>query len=91
MLTAALLVPTAALTQVVVQIAPPAPQQETIPAERPYATAVWIPGHYIWTTDHYSWQAGKWDRPPVNSIAWMPGQWNQQGNNWVWTEGHWTN
>jgi hypothetical protein len=87
----ALSIPTALVAQVVVQMAPPAPLLETIPAERPSTAAVWIPGHYMWATDHYVWQAGHWDQPPQNFVTWVPGQWNQQGNGWVWVEGHWGN
>ncbi len=74
----------------VIRTAPPAPMNEAVPTDSPYAGAVWIPGHFEWTGDTYTWRHGHWDRPPASMHVWVPGHWDNVGGSWVWTEGHWS-
>jgi hypothetical protein len=78
---------TAAHAQVYVQIAPPAPLHEAVPAQRP--GYVWAEGHYEWRGDRYVWVSGRWleARPgwDYREPRWVQranGQWYMVGGNW---------
>jgi len=47
---------------IVAIVAPPAPIVEVRPA-LPFAGAIWVPGHWHWTTVQYVWLAGRRQRP----------------------------
>jgi YXWGXW repeat-containing protein len=73
---------------VVVQEAPPAPIVEVQPVA-PEPDYVWIGGYWNWDNQKYSWQAGRYARPPQADVAWVapsydsnahrytPGQWSK--------------
>ena len=44
-----------------VNVAPPAPRYEVVPAPR--AGYVWAPGYWDWRADRYYWVRGSWSRP----------------------------
>lgn len=58
-----------------VQVAPPAPIIESVPAPR--AGFVWSPGHYVWRDGSHVWMSGQWveSRP---GYAWAPPHWVQR-------------
>jgi hypothetical protein len=66
---------------VAVQVAPPPPIVEAVPAPREGFT--WSPGHYLWRDGSYAWVSGQWiaDRP---GLVWAPPHW-VQGADGTWT------
>lgn len=68
---------------------PPPPRTEVRP-EKPFAGAVWIPGHWNWSAAarDYVWVSGHWakDRP---GKRWVSGHWKKGPRGWVWVKGHW--
>ena len=71
----------------VVDVAPPAPYVEVVPAI-PYAGAVWIGGYWGWGGGRHYWVPGRWDhaRP---GYAWRPHAWVQVGGRWHSRGGGW--
>ncbi len=73
--------------QFVVQVAPPAPQYEAVPAPRP--GYVWDAGHYAWQGNRYVWVPGRW-MSARNGYDWQERRWVQRGNGqWVLVGGSW--
>jgi hypothetical protein len=78
----------ASAAQIYVNIAPPAPRHEIVPAAR--AGHVWVPGHYVAHNNHrFAWVAGHWvrERPgyAFNNYHWVQrgnGTWYLAGGNW---------
>lgn len=72
---------------VYVQVAPPAPQYEVVPAPR--RGHAWVPGHWEWRRHRYVWIPGHF-------VAARPGyyyaqpQWVQYGHRWGYHPGGWT-
>jgi hypothetical protein len=73
---------------VVVDVAPPAPYVEVVPAV-PFAGAVWIGGYWGWSGGRHSWVPGRWDRPR-SGYGWTPHRWEQRGGRWHLHEGGWS-
>lgn len=69
-----------------VQIAPPAPRVEYVPAPR--RGHVWAPGHWDWRGNRHVWVAGQWlrERPGYRYDA---PRWVQSGGYWQQQPGHW--
>ena len=72
---------------VIVDIAPPAPYVEVVPA-LPYAGGVWIGGYWGWQGNRHAWVPGRWDRPRVG-YAYRPHAWVQIGSRWHLRGGGW--
>ena len=72
---------------VVVDIAPPAPYVEVVPAI-PFPGAVWIGGYWGWSSGRHHWVPGRWDRPRPG-YAWRPYGWAPQGGRWHLHGGGW--
>jgi hypothetical protein len=69
-----------------VQVAPPAPIVETVPAQ-PGAGYVWVGGYYRWDGARYVWVHGHY---VAHGGAWVPGHWEHvTGSGWYWVPGHW--
>ena len=66
--------------EVVVDVAPPAPYVEVVPAI-PFTGAIWFGGYWGWRGDRHQWVPGRWDRPRPG-YAWRPHAWVQQGGHW---------
>jgi hypothetical protein len=78
---------TAAHAQIYVQIAPPPPLHEPMPAARP--GHVWAEGHYEWRGGQYVWVPGRWLEArqgwEYREPRWVQranGQWYMVGGNW---------
>lgn len=71
---------------VFVQIAPPAPQVEVVPAPR--QGQVWVPGHWKWNGVQHVWVPGHFQQRRVGYI-WAPARWVQVGGRWEFREGAW--
>ena len=71
---------------VYVQVAPPAPLVETIPAA-PGAGYAWVPGHYRWNGSSYVWLRGHYDH---HAGRYCGGHWGHSHNRgYYWVEGRW--
>jgi len=71
----------------VIQVAPPAPLHEVIPAPR--EGFVWAPGHYEWRGDQYVWIRGHW-LTARNGYEYREPRWVQRGNGeWYMIGGGW--
>jgi hypothetical protein len=50
---------------------PPPPQQDYQQWQRPYQSAVWIPGHNEWRDGQYVWIGGYYGYPPHQHSHWV--------------------
>ena len=71
----------------VVDVAPPAPYVEVIPAI-PYPGAVWIGGYWGWSGGRHAWVPGRWDRGRPG-YGWRPHAWANEGGRWHLHGGGW--
>ena len=80
--------PAASFAQVAIRIGPPPPVYENrgAPPDRGY---VWINGYQRRDGDHYTWNAGRWERPPREHQRWVGHRWQRRHGEWVMVEGHW--
>lgn len=69
-----------------VDVAPPAPRVEVVPATR--AGFVWAPGYWAWRGHEHVWVRGHWirERPGYH---WVPDAWVAAGPRWHYVRGHW--
>src|SRR5262249_2752749 len=75
-------------TEIYVDVAPPAPRYEVVPAPR--AGYVWAPGYWDWRHGHHVWVKGHWEREH-HGMYWHPHHWEQVDGRWVMREGGWHN
>ena len=73
---------------VYVQVGPPAPQVEVIPAN-PGGGYVWQAGYWRWNGYRYVWVGGRYVTAPYGGALWVPGHWRHTYGGWVWVPGHW--
>lgn len=72
--------------EVIVQVAPPAPRIEVVPAPR--RGYVWTPGYWNWRGGRHVWSTGKWARERAgyrySEPRWLErdGRWYQQPGRW---------
>ncbi|MFQ5608036.1 MAG: YXWGXW repeat-containing protein [Candidatus Zixiibacteriota bacterium] len=77
-----------AVRTVYVTTPPPARKSEVRPA-KPFASAVWIRGHWTWRGGRHVWISGHWAKARSGQV-WVPGHWVKKGKRgWVWKKGHW--
>jgi hypothetical protein len=76
-------IPLASMAAVYVDIAPPAPRVEVVPAARP--GYVWAPGHYEWRRGEYRWVSGHYIRE-VRGKYYHPAHWVERDGRWVYVE-----
>lgn len=82
----AVVIPSAAQAEIYVNIAPPAPRYERVPAPR--AGYVWESGHWRWNGNRYVWVAGHWERErpgyAFHGPRWIErnGRWEYQARRW---------
>lgn len=69
-----------------VQVGPPAPQMEVVPAIAP--GYVWAPGYWAWHGDHHVWVHGRsiYQR---QGYRWAPDRWEQRNNMYYRHPGAW--
>ena len=80
--------PGAARTFVDIQIAPPPPRAEVVPAPR--VGYVWAPGYWRWNGRRHVWIHGSWVRER-RGFHWEPEAWVQGPNGrWHLRPGHWS-
>ena len=66
----------------------PANEFELI-TEEPSEDVVWIPGYWERDLDKWTWQAGRWVKPPHKKAHWENGYWKWETGKWHWQRGHW--
>jgi hypothetical protein len=71
-----------------VQIAPPAPIYETVPAA-PGPGYYWVGGYWQWNGSRYVWLRGHYAYPPYGGAVWHGGHWAHGAYGWYWRGGHW--
>jgi hypothetical protein len=72
---------------IIVNVAPPAPRHEVIPAPR--VGQVWARGHYQWRNGQYAWVPGHWVTARAGYVYREP-QWVQRANgSWVMVGNSW--
>ena len=71
---------------VYVDVAPPAPRYEAVPAPR--AGYVWAPGYWDYASGHYHWVGGHWIREHHGQY-WHPDRWEQHDGKWSLQHGSW--
>lgn len=79
--------PAAAQAVFQVQVAPPPPRVEVVPAPR--RGQVWVPGYWDWRGHRHVWAAGHWERARPG-YYYAPTQWVQVGNHWERRGGNWS-
>jgi hypothetical protein len=69
-----------------IDVAPPAPRVEVVPAPR--AGFVWAPGYWRWNGHAHAWHNGYWikERPGYH---WVPDAWVGNGPHYHYARGHW--
>ena len=70
-----------------VEVAPPAPRYEVVPADRP--GYVWVHGYWDWQGHHHVWRKGHWQHAR-HGYAYRSPAWEQDGDRWVLHRGEWT-
>jgi hypothetical protein len=80
---------TAAWAEVVVKMAPPAPQSMAVVGSAPGPKYVWIDGYYRWSGNRYVWVSGKWIVPPRAGAIWIAARWVPRDGSYVFIAGRW--
>ena len=75
-----------AAAEIYVNIAPPAPRYEVVPAPR--AGQVWIPGYWDWRGHRHVWVRGHWERER-RGYYWHPNRWIERDGHYVLERGRW--
>ena len=78
--------PVAAAVSVYLDVAPPAPRYEVVPAPR--AGYVWQPGYWDWHGDRHYWRKGYWVQERSGHY-WHPSRWENHDGRWVMRQGTW--
>ena len=79
-------IPVPASAQVYIDIAPPAPRYEVIPADR--AGYVWQPGYWDWRGSRHVWVRGHWVRER-QGLYFHPSRWVERDGRWYLEKGRW--
>ena len=82
----ALSTPASAEVGIYLDIAPPAPRYEVVPAARP--GFVWQPGYWDWRHNRHTWVRGYWVKER-NGMYWHPTRWEQRDGRWMLERGRW--
>ena len=69
-----------------IDVAPPPPRVEVVPAARP--GYVWAPGYWAWRRHRHEWVGGRWivER---RGYHWVPDAWVVNGPHYHYVRGHW--
>ena len=71
---------------IVVQVAPPPPRAEAVPAPR--RGYVWVPGYWDWRGNRHVWVAGSWMREKHGYHYQQP-RWEEHDGHWQMQRGNW--
>jgi hypothetical protein len=75
-----------AAAEIYVNIAPPSPRYEVVPAPR--AGYVWVPGYWDWRGNHHVWAKGHWEREH-HGMYWHPNRWTESNGHYILERGRW--
>ena len=75
-----------AAAEIYVNIAPPAPRYEVVPAPR--HGYVWAPGYWDWRGSRHVWVKGHWEREH-HGMYWHPSRWTERDGHYVLEKGRW--
>ena len=78
--------PASAAVDFYVDVAPPAPRYEVVPAPR--AGYVWQPGVWVYRDGRHHWVKGHWVRER-RGYYWHPDRWEQVDGRYVYRRGAW--
>jgi len=78
--------PLASAASIYVDIAPPAPRYEVVPAPR--AGYVWQEGYWDWEHGRHHWHKGYWVKEK-KGYYWHPSRWEQRDGRWTLEKGRW--
>ncbi len=67
---------------------PPPPVADVV-TPAPVANAVWIPGYWSFDGGRYSWVAGHWEIPPMNTHTYVAAHWENQGSGYFFVPAYW--
>ncbi len=74
---------------IIVTQAPPAVQQEMMPAQ-PSSEHKWIAGYWTWRDNRYEWVSGHWEVPPSSGAVWVAPRWERLSDgSYRFYEGYW--
>jgi hypothetical protein len=76
----------AVAADIYVQVAPPAPRYEVVPAPR--RGYVWAPGHWEWNGHRYTWIGGSWIRERRGYRYYQP-EWVERNGRWHYERRGW--
>ena len=68
-------------------VAPPPPRTEVIPAS-PGENYVWAPGYWDWRDGNYVWSNGHYIERHGDE-RWVPDRWAEHDGRWQREHGHW--
>jgi WXXGXW repeat (2 copies) len=71
---------------IIVEVAPPAPRVEVVPAAR--VGYVWAPGYWRWNGHKHVWANGSWARER-HGYHYAPHNWVERDGRWHFEEGGW--
>ena len=77
-------VPAFAAVDLYVDVAPPAPRYEVVPAPR--AGYVWQPGYWQWSEGRHRWHKGYWVKERHN-MYWHPNRWEERDGRYHFVPG----
>ena len=75
-----------ASAEIYVNIAPPAPRYEVVPAPR--VGYVWVPGYWDWRGHRHVWTRGHWERER-HGFYYHPNRWVERDGRWALEKGRW--
>src|SRR5262245_11589617 len=78
--------PAGADVDIYVNVEPPAPRVEVIPAPR--TGYVWAPGYWAYRDREHVWVTGHWVRARTG-YQWNADRWERFGDRWIYRPGHW--
>lgn len=68
---------------------PPPPHRVETYGPAPGPGYIWIKGYWGYSGGNYTWQDGRWERPPRGRRQWEDGRWERHGDRYRWREGRW--
>lgn len=78
--------PAFAAVDLYLDVAPPPPRHEVIPAARP--GYIWAPGYWDWHEGRHVWKRGHWVRER-KGYYWHPSRWEERNGRWHFEQGRW--
>ncbi|MFQ6116381.1 MAG: hypothetical protein ACE5NG_20165 [bacterium] len=67
---------------------PPLRTIRVVKPHRPYAKAVWIPGHWAYKKGRFAWVNGYWVKARPRYV-YVPAHWKKSPRGWYFVPGHW--